>query len=380
MVLHLRWLDLFSGIGGFHLGLTRAGHTITEACEIDRHAASVYARQFPGTKIHNDVRKINPDELEEFDAISAGFPCQAFSVAGKRLGFEESRGTVFFEIARITKQRRPRYLLLENVGGLLSHDNGRTFATILGTLHELGYNAQWQILNSKYWVPQNRARVFIVANLRDRTDTPKIFPVREGNKKYSTPQEKAPAEGQWLWDGVYPTFTAQPGARPALAEPKDIKIMGEIPNQFCNNGKMLDIRGISPTRVSDYNQSGFVAIPKLNQLAQVDLKHQYGGRIYDSRGIARAVTTRGDEGTAGIYAIPKNMVTVAGKSTELISLDDYDLRFLTPTEVERLQSFPDGWTKLYHDGKEVSDTQRYKQLGNSVTVDVIQFVGEKLDI
>lgn len=138
----MKCFSVFSGIGGFDLAAQRLGMEIVGACEIDRYARSIYARHFPRVPIYEDATKINPNDLPDFDILCAGFPCQAFSLAGKRLGFEESRGTLFFEVARIAKQKRPRLLLLENVKGLLSHDRGKTFAVILATLDELGYDAQ----------------------------------------------------------------------------------------------------------------------------------------------------------------------------------------------------------------------------------------------
>ena len=176
----MKCFSLFSGIGGFDLAARNQGHEIVGACEIDKYARSIYAKQFPKVKIYKDATKINPKELPDFDIIDAGFPCQAFSLAGRRLGFEEPRGELFFEIIRIAKEKRPRLLLLENVKGLLSHDSGNTFRTILATLDAIGYDAQWQMLNSKYWVPQNRERIFIVANLRG-TRRPQVFPVTEND-------------------------------------------------------------------------------------------------------------------------------------------------------------------------------------------------------
>src|SRR5690606_17606978 len=128
-----------------------------------------------------DITKVPDDDIRPFrgqvDVICAGFPCQAFSVAGKRLGFEDTRGTLFFEIARFAKEIQPRYLFLENVKGVLSHDKGRTFETILLALDELGYDAEWQLLNSAHFgVPQNRERVFIIGHLRGAS-TRKVFPI-----------------------------------------------------------------------------------------------------------------------------------------------------------------------------------------------------------
>ena len=144
----MKFLDLFSGIGGFREGLMRNGFEPVGWCEIDKFAQEAYRaiHDTKGEYFCDDIRAIKPDELPAFDLIVGGFPCQSFSIAGKRGGFEDTRGTLFFEIMRIARARKPKYLLLENVKGLLSHDNGTTFATILKTLWESGYDAQWQVL------------------------------------------------------------------------------------------------------------------------------------------------------------------------------------------------------------------------------------------
>ena len=178
----IRYFDMFAGIGGFRAGLTRAGgFRCVGHCEIDKYAdASYRALHTPGKEelYYPDARTIDPDTMPDFDLLCGGFPCQAFSTAGKRLGFEDSRGTLFFEIARLAAARRPSYLLLENVPGLLSHDKGRTFTAILSTLSDLGYGIEWLVLNSKdFGVPQSRRRVYIVCYL-DRRCAGKILPVR----------------------------------------------------------------------------------------------------------------------------------------------------------------------------------------------------------
>jgi DNA (cytosine-5)-methyltransferase 1 len=147
--------------------------------EIDKYATKVYQHHFPTHYAYGDITKINEATLPDFDLLVGGFPCQSFSIAGKRGGFLDTRGTLFFEIARIVREKQPRLLLLENVKGLLSHDQGRTFFTIISTLDELGYDLQWQVLNAKdFGVPQNRERVFIVANLRG-SSRPEVFPIGE---------------------------------------------------------------------------------------------------------------------------------------------------------------------------------------------------------
>jgi len=166
----IRYLDMFAGIGGFRSGLERVGgFECVGYCEIDKFAKQAYEALYDTSKevYYDDARKIIPEDLPDIDLICGGFPCQSFSIAGKRRGFEDARGTMFFEIARIAAVKRPRYLLLENVPGLLSHDEGRTFAAILSALDELGYDVAWQVLNSAdFGVAQARKRVFIIGFLR----------------------------------------------------------------------------------------------------------------------------------------------------------------------------------------------------------------------
>ena len=167
----MKYLSLFSGIGGFELGI--ANSDIEMECigfsEVDKNAKSIYRRWFPDHRDLGDATKIRPEDLDDFDLLVAGFPCQPFSNAGTRGGLDDTRGTLFFEIARICQEKRPQYLLLENVLGLLSNDKGRTFQKFLGILAEMGYFLQWEVRNSKnYGVPQNRERVFIKGYLRGR--------------------------------------------------------------------------------------------------------------------------------------------------------------------------------------------------------------------
>jgi len=195
----MKFFDAFSGYGGFHLGIERAyenksggeygERTRVSQCvrhigdstdsekqsrkdyccigysEIDKYASAVYKYHFGG-KNYGDITKINEFELPDFDLFCGGFPCQSFSIAGKRGGFEDTRGTLIFQVFRILQAKQPRFVLLENVKGLLSHDSGRTFKVIISSLAELGYSVEWQVLNAKnFGVPQNRERVFIIGHL-----------------------------------------------------------------------------------------------------------------------------------------------------------------------------------------------------------------------
>ena len=186
----MKVFSMFSGIGGFELGTVMASKDIEFVgySEIDKYAIQIYEKHFSGVYNYGNATRINPRELPDFDILVGGFPCQAFSVAGKRRGFNDTRGTLFFDIARICSEKRPRYLVLENVKGLLSHDNGKTFQTILGVLSDMGYGVEWQVLNSKnYGVPQNRERVFIVGHLGNRSPR-KVFPITGKVQETSEPK------------------------------------------------------------------------------------------------------------------------------------------------------------------------------------------------
>ena len=162
----IQFFDMFAGIGGFRSGLEAiGGFECVGYCEIDKYAKQAYEAIYDtgGELYFDDARKIVPEQLPDFDLITGGFPCQSFSIAGARKGFDDTRGTLFFEIARIASVKKPKYIFLENVPGLLNHNQGRTFETIIHTLDELGYDVCWQVLNSKnFGVPQSRNRVYII--------------------------------------------------------------------------------------------------------------------------------------------------------------------------------------------------------------------------
>ena len=329
----MRFIDLFAGVGGFHYGIQkmetqsedstnntgatpqhreRAFHCVYSN-EYDKYANSVYRKHF-GKCDDRDVRTVATNEIPDHDLLCAGFPCQAFSVAGKRRGFEDTRGTLFFEIARIATEKRPRYLLLENVKGLLSHDNGKTFQTILGVLTDLGYECEWQVLNSKHFgVPQNRERVFIVGHLRGECSG-KVFPVGENNQAFAKELTKNVSQVDRVYSakGVSPTIPTSGGGR---HEPKI---------------------GISVDR-----------------------------GVLKEKGIANTIDANYHKGLDNHQA-----------RTEV--MQDVRIRRLTPKECERLQGFPDDWTKYGADGEEMSDTQRYKMMGNAVTANVITAIINKL--
>ncbi len=453
----MKCLSLFTGIGGFDLALRNAGHEIVGACEIDDWARRIYAKHFPGVHIYRDATQINASELPDFDLLVAGFPCQTFSIAGNRLGFEESRGTLFFEIARIAKQKRPRLLLLENVKGLLSHDGGKTFAVILATLDELGYDAEWQVLNSKYFVPQNRERIFIIGHLRGQS-CPQVFPLGYSHPGSDKSRPEAQGDGPWVQDQCSGTIDANywkgVGTRTHIAEPK-INTVAKV--NKGQSGLVSGTDGISRTVTqAGGGRHGLVSGPEIKKIGNISkTKHDsHWGRVYDPDGVGPALSAEGGGlgAKTGLIAWSKstrspgkvehrtktheantlatgegcrsqasaNFVAMTERRTEEakeirkenvkkgrdynsrrdkeLALRDDDLsncvtstqgmerfltngtkiRRLTPLECERLQGFPDDYTKTTIDGTVVSDTQRYKMCGNAVTVNVIAYIMEYL--
>lgn len=178
----MNFIDICSGIGGFRSALENNGHNCLAFAEIDKYAKQSYRAIYDtnGEEELDDITTITDEHFRLYrgrcDIITGGFPCQTFSIAGNRRGFEDTRGTIFFHIARAIKEIQPSYVLLENVKGLLSHDKGRTYGTIIQALDELGYIVEWQLFNSKYWgVPQNRERVYILVTRKDVFKGPKLF-------------------------------------------------------------------------------------------------------------------------------------------------------------------------------------------------------------
>ena len=364
----VRFIDLFCGIGGFRLGLERAnqeggsGEASTRQSlrpewnsslptrrnkgkhssfnedfrcvwsnDNDRYACQIYRKHW-GEVCEQDIRTVDTSTIPEHDLLCAGFPCQSFSIAGKRKGFGDTRGTLFFEICRVIRAKRPSYLLLENVKGLLSHDDGSTFETILRTLDDLGYDCQWQVLNSKdYGVPQNRERVFIVGHLRGKP-RPKVFPIREADRVYTETDEQishaidSNYHKGWL-DNQQRTMIAYSSSQRKTTVESRIKL-GEANTLATQDGCA----------------SGMKSQTLVGQL------------VGDRDGRAWSET----ELHPSLQANPQGNIPVLNK-----------IRRLTPLECERLQGFPDSWTEG------ISDTQRYKCLGNAVTVNVIETIGRQ---
>ncbi|QQV52247.1 MULTISPECIES: DNA (cytosine-5-)-methyltransferase [unclassified Staphylococcus] len=189
----MKFIDVCSGIGGFRSALENNGHECLAFAEIDKYAKQSYRAIYDtdGEEDLDDITTITDEHFRFYrgrcDIITGGFPCQTFSIAGNRRGFDDTRGTIFFHIARAIKEIQPSYVLLENVKGLLSHDKGRTFGTIIQALDELGYVTEWGLFNSKYWgVPQNRERVYILVTRKDVYNRPKLFDLLKQQTEVTT--------------------------------------------------------------------------------------------------------------------------------------------------------------------------------------------------
>ena len=324
----MKFLELCAGIGGFRQALENLGCECVGYSEIDKHAIKLYSAWYNDECNFGDITKIEAEKLPDFELLVGGFPCQAFSVAGKRGGFNDTRGTIFFDFARIMKAKKPKFAIFENVKGLLNHDGGKTYETMLRTLDELGYDAQWGILNTKFHgLPQNRERVYIVANLRERSSTKILF--ERGNDSADKVERTE--------NGIIGQFYNCKG--------KTHQDLGVISSE-----------GHSPALLATTHKN-----PRIVKIGDIDgLNTQYS-RVYDSEGVSTTINAQG----GGL-----------GAKTGLYNTGD-KVRRLTPKECFRLQGFKDEMVELgYKLG--ISDTQLYKMAGNAVSVPVVEWVAQRV--
>lgn len=356
----IQFLDMFAGIGGFRSGLeTVGGFECIGHCEIDKYANQAYNAIYEpkGELFFEDARTINPNNLPDLDLICAGFPCQSFSVAGKRLGFaDDTRGTLFFEITRIAEAKRPAFLLLENVPGLLSHDGGRTFDTILSALVKLGYGVEWCVLNSaNFGVPQQRRRLYIVASLRaectgkvfpldcgNAENLKEIFPGSQGSRVYDTEGVACTqCAGSGGWGGKTGLYFIDMNADPAITDNSRC-IIARYDSGVGNH------KGVcSGVLVTD--------APRAILTPDRETVRQQGRRIKEP-----------DEPMFTITAQDKHGVVHHGR-----------IRKLMPIECWRLQGFTD--EQFYRaQATGLTDGRLYKMAGNAVSVPVISTIGKKI--
>jgi len=307
-----RTIDLFAGIGGIRLGFEKAGFHTVFSNDFEEKCKTTYDTNFKTSKlIVEDIKKIKSEDLPDFDFLLAGFPCQAFSIAGYREGFDDKkgRGNLFFEIARIIKDKQPSGFMLENVKNLMSHDKGNTFSVISTTLKDLGYHIKVKVLNSAEYgnVPQNRERIYIVG-----------FKDKENLKRFSFPKPQKRTK----------SF-------------KDL-LEKNVPDKYYYNGKPLY------ARIKD-------SITDPNKVYQWRRKYVRENK----KGVCPTLTAN---------------MGMGGHNVPIIK-DKKGIRKLTPLECARIQGFPDSY-KL----PDLADSVLYKQLGNSVSVPVVEAIARNMNI
>ncbi len=348
----------FSGIGAPEQALKNLGIDFESAfaCEIDKHARQSYlAIHDKPKRFYNDITKRDHKEVEQLDLYVAGFPCQSFSIAGQRKGFDEARGTLFFDVAEFIRINQPKCFILENVKGLLSHDKGRTYQTITdiltnggGTLNGqisidlfddgLGYHVYAQVLNTKdYGVPQNRERIFIVGFKDFRQFS---FPIKEQLQLRLRDMLQDNLESKYY-----------------LSD-KQLQSLTESKHEHAS--RIHDVEKSSPTIMakSGGGHEPFIKVCQLNPSKESGRQQPYQqNRIYDCNGLIPALS-------AGKEVLGGNIINTS------------KIRRLTPLECWRLQDFPDD--AFFKAADVCSDTQLYKQAGNSITVAVIQKIIQKI--
>ena len=324
----LKSIDLFAGIGGIRLGFDRAfGDSIKTVfvSEWDEYAQKTYKANFHDDfEIAGDITKISADDIPDFDICLAGFPCQAFSLAGQRKGFKDNykgmaRGTLFFDVARICEKKKPKVIFCENVKGLTVHDKGRTFEIITETLRQIGYEPFQDILNSKdFGVPQNRERIYIVAFRKDIAPAKFVFPT--------------------------PTDTSK---------------------------RIRDILEKKPVPAKYYLSDVYLETLKRHRAHHEALGHGFGYEIREWDDVAGAVVC-GGMGRERNLIVDKRQTDLTPTTHIKGEINKEGIRKMTPREWARLQGFPEDF-KL-----ELADVHLYKQLGNSVTVPVVEAIANKV--
>lgn len=351
--------SLFTGVGGFDLGFERAGMKCAWQCEIDSHARKVLDRHWEKVRKFEDVRNITGNDAESVDVIAGGFPCQDVSVAGKRAGFAGERSGLWFEFARVISELKPRWVVIENVPGLLSSNQGRDFETVLSALVEFGYGVSWRILDAQFFgVPQRRHRVFIVESLGNGRAAEVLFE-RFGLRGDIAPGGK---EGSGYSGAVANCITTREGQRLNETIETLIPVMMEY-----GNDRAIGI-DVAPALKTAAAKSPLIPVMVENGYKQIfefdktpTMKADKPPIVWDfHHGEVRLQ----EKGTAPTLT---SHYGTGGNNTAFVNV-----RRLTPVECCRLQGFPDDWND------NVSDTQRYKQMGNAVCVNVAEWIGKRI--
>ena len=363
----MKIIDLFSGIGGFSLGFQRAGYQFTEHyfSEIDKHAIANYKYNFPNAKHIGDITTIQPADLAGADIITFGSPCQDFSLAGKRAGLSGAKSSLIEYAIALIANIRPSVFIWENVKGAFSSNARADFWAILQAFANIGgYRLEWQLLNTSWVLPQNRERIYLIGHLAGRSE-PVVFPIREDD---CLPTTKTQSQFQTQLSG---TLKAN-----GNMNADDTYIIPKVASTLTGGGKSGGLH-------SD------MTVIQLNPSTESNGRQPYQqNRVYDERGISPALTRNNND------FIIKQRPRGKNKGAELticptISSNAFQennllcgIRRLTEIECERLQGFPDNWTQYGdYNGRirRISKTNRYKLIGNAVTVDIVELIAKRLN-
>ena len=393
-------LDLFSGIGGFHLGFEKAGFEVNSYfSEVDKYAIDVYKNNFKNSNYVGSVTDVRGTQLPKIDAITFGSPCQDFSLAGKRKGMGGQRSSLITEAIRLIDECRPRFFVWENVKGTFSSNNGEDFWAIIQAFTNIGgYRLEWQLLNTKWFLPQNRERIYLVGYLGDGCSG-QVFPIRESSKQINelqgqqtntcclTTRYGADGNGSYL---IERKLNAQKVEIGTLRTHNDGKGFRKIKDGDCPTipaRAREDGSGQPIIKINSATSKGYEEAAQGDSINYSNPNSETRrGRV--GKGVAQTLDTSCNQ--AVIYDGYNNKVkeeNVVGTITQHCSrsgltngfkvINENKIRRLTPIECERLQGFPDNWTEYGESGK-ISDTQRYKMCGNAVTVDVVEAVANSI--
>ena len=398
--------SLFSGVGGFDLGLERSGHEIVWQVEYDKQARSILRKHWPDVKIYNDVQQVGGkdgeagrDVLEEVDLICGGFPCQDLSVAGHRRGLDGSKSGLWYEFHRILEECRPQYCLVENVPGLFSSNKGRDMEVLVRGLEELGYQWQYRILDSQYFgVPQRRRRVFIVGYLGEgcapqvllESESLPWHPATSREEGQGSARDAGCSDedsGRTLYRGEgfssYREDNLAAPLRASQAKQADTDLVVARCTGYAKYKMEDEMKASSPLRARHNEATDLVVAFQPGNLTRKAGANP-SSEVFPTLGAA----TLGDQAphvATHQRVAPTLNSSGAGTSRPggqgaepgfYISSDAP--RRLTPRECERLQGFPDDWTRFDDTGKEMADGPRYRMMGNAVTVNVAEFIGAQL--
>ncbi len=404
-------LDLFSGIGGFHLGLEKAGFKFDKVfnSDIDKYANAVYKYNFKESVNVGSVTDVRGSDLPKINAITFGSPCQDFSLAGSRAGLEGDRSSLISEAIRLINECRTDFFIWENVKGTFSSNNGEDFWAIIQAFTNIGgYRLEWQLLNTRWFLPQNRERIYLVGCLGERSRS-EIFPIGKSNIKdnktrkinnatrtITTAHSHGTAKHMSyikIKEGTKKGYAeAEEGDSINYAFPESKIRRGRVGKKIANTLDTACNQAVieSGTLRTHNDGRGFRKIkngdaPAIPARARNDgsgqpiIKYNFKNKQLNET-LEKENLKQTDTKALDLYNRKAQDISPTLTDPKHNSLKLYDkakIRRLTPIECERLQGFPDNWTKIGIDGP-ISDTQRYKMCGNAVTVDVVQAVGEKL--